>query len=309
MLKTQTYEKLFKLIDKSNIMLNDTSITSLLLLPDNNILMLADMSIKIFDTVNDCFISTITEEEFLSFVLPNDDIAICSWSGTLKVYNLNKGLNLIKRINLQEYDCLKDFRKYWQMFLIVDNSKVICSTLFEVYCYIVLLEYNSKNEFKCKQTSFGHTGPITSMVNIFNKRIASSCFSENFIKIWDIVDGFKCIKELLHEDFISSLIFRERNNVLISASDDKTIKIWDMMDYQCINTILSDFGNTCLCLLPNGFFASGDRSRKVKIWDLTMFNCINSLEVTVGYPVYFLLFSKDTRIASFIDKSLVIWSY
>jgi platelet-activating factor acetylhydrolase IB subunit alpha len=76
------------------------------------------------------------------------------------------------------------------------------------------------------------------MVNMFNKRIASSSYSD--IKIWGIVDGFNCKKELSHEDFISSLIFSERNNVLLSASDDKTIKVWDMMEYQCINMILSD---------------------------------------------------------------------
>jgi WD40 repeat protein len=146
-------------------------------------------------------------------------------------------------------------------------------------------------------------------VNIFNKRIASSFYSENFIKIWDIVDGFNCIKELSHEDFVSSLIFSERNNAIISASnDDKTIKVWDMIEYQCINMILSDFGYTCLCLLPNGFFASGDRDRKVKIWDMKPFKCINSLEVPAGYHVYFLLFLKDNRLVSFIDKSLVIWS-
>jgi hypothetical protein len=110
--------------------------------------MLASRSIKVFDTVNSCFISTITEEEFTSsaIVLPNANIAICSWSGTLIVYNLNKGLNCIKRINLQEYDCLNFFRKSWKMILIVDDSKVVCSALFEVDYHIVLLENNS-NEF------------------------------------------------------------------------------------------------------------------------------------------------------------------
>jgi WD40 repeat protein len=311
LLKTQTYEKLFKSIGKPNIILNDTSITSLLLLPDNNILMLADMSIKVFDTANNCFKCIITEDEYLSsaVLLPNGNIVISSWAGILKIYNLNKGLNYIKRINLQEYDCFKHFDESWKMFLTLDESKVICSALLEINYYIVLLEYNSKNEFECKHAIVGHPGFITSIVNIFNKRIASSSYDDIVIKIWDIIDGFKCIKELSHKNIISSLIFNERNNVLLSASEDKTIKVWDMMDYQCINTILSDFGNTCLCLLPNGFFASGDRGWKVRIWDMKTFKCINSLEVLVGYTVSSLLFLKDNRLVTFTGKNLIIWSY
>ncbi|KAJ5273520.1 hypothetical protein N7478_008645 [Penicillium angulare] len=76
-------------------------------------------------------------------------------------------------------------------------------------------------------TLSGHLGVVQSMVWFHDGRIASSS-SERDIKIWDSCSG-QCLSTLKgHHESVRSLLLSHDESRLISASIDKTLKIWNL---------------------------------------------------------------------------------
>jgi WD40 repeat protein len=193
------------------------------------------------------------------------------------------------------------------LLLLTDNTRVACSARTGQNFYIAILELN---DFKYQKAFTGHFGYITSIVNISGKRIASSS-RDTTVKIWDTVEGIKCVKELAHEVYVSALNFCERDNLLFSGSGEMgMINIWNMTDFKCIKTILNENRVECLRLLANGFFASGDTKGRIKIWDMNTYRCVEILE-RVGFCIWFLLLLKDNRLLSVSHGcgELISWGY
>ena len=98
-------------------------------------------------------------------------------------------------------------------------------------------------------------------------KIASA--SNQYIKIWDPVCNYNLITTISgHNSGIHSL--RTLNNgSMISASWDKTIKIWDKDNYKCVSTLT---GHTdyvqCLLVLSDTKFLSGSNDNTIKVWSL-----------------------------------------
>ncbi|NTW37409.1 MAG: hypothetical protein HGB17_15070, partial [Syntrophobacteraceae bacterium] len=56
----------------------------------------------------------------------------------------------------------------------------------------------------------------------------------------------------------------------VSASRDKTLKVWDIMTAECLNTFKGHTGKiNCLALTPNDeMIVSGSEDKTIKVWDL-----------------------------------------
>jgi WD40 repeat protein len=65
------------------------------------------------------------------------------------------------------------------------------------------------------------------------------------------------------------------DNIMVSAGNDKVIKIWDTEDFECIKTLNSAHyeGITCLIKLREDKFASSSADFSVKIWDISKVHC------------------------------------
>ena len=66
------------------------------------------------------------------------------------------------------------------------------------------------------------------------------------------------------------------NGVIVSGSDDKTIKLWK--DYKLFKTI-EDHTNSVrtFCQINNNYFASGSFDCTIKIWDINTWVCVQTL--------------------------------
>ncbi len=91
----------------------------------------------------------------------------------------------------------------------------------------------------------GHSGPIYSLIELNDGRIASGSKDTKII-IWDLQN--KKIDKVLegHLNSIYSLLQLREGN-LISCSEDFTIKIWDLIDYKILKNINFSFPIYC-CL-------------------------------------------------------------
>ena len=77
-----------------------------------------------------------------------------------------------------------------------------------------------------------------------------------------------------HSDFVNCLC-AVKNDLLISGSEDKTLKYWKISSLQCINTFKGHTGSvTCIQIIANkDEFLSGSFDRTIKLWNLNTGEC------------------------------------
>ena len=110
-----------------------------------------------------------------------------------------------------------------------------------------------------------------------------------------------------HTKSVKSIQINENSNRLISGSEDKTIKIWNLETGECLKTLREhhDWVN-CILIISNNKFLSGSDDKKIKIWDLDSFECLNTLKNEKG--IKSLCSILDNQIAcGCYDGSINIW--
>ena len=91
-------------------------------------------------------------------------------------------------------------------------------------------------------------------------------------------ENIKCIKTINVEK-ISCLEIIDSNTIASSSDDQNIIKIWNLNESRCINTLE---GHTyyviCLKLINTNIIASGSGDHRIKIWNLNDLTCTKTLE-------------------------------
>ena len=97
-------------------------------------------------------------------------------------------------------------------------------------------------------------------------------YRESAIRLWDVANGKETRRLEGHSDGILSLIFSPDGKRLISASTDRTIRIWDLSDTSKTTRprVLRGHDEEVmrLALLPDGqTLVSGSEDGVVYVWD------------------------------------------
>ncbi len=105
-----------------------------------------------------------------------------------------------------------------------------------------------------------------------------------------------------HELFVND-ICGTRDGIIVSASDDKTVRLWDRNGNQLAVCRGHEDGVTCVCVTKDGRIVSGSKDKTVRVWDRQG----NQLAVYNGHTegVNSVNILKDTTIvSSSYDKTL-----
>ncbi|MDP2363869.1 MAG: WD40 repeat domain-containing protein, partial [Ignavibacteria bacterium] len=77
-------------------------------------------------------------------------------------------------------------------------------------------------------TLLGHDAPVLTCIYNFNSSRLASTDSDGMIIIWEMPSGRLLRKIKAHKDIVQDVSFAEDNKTIVSASLDKTVKLWDI---------------------------------------------------------------------------------
>ncbi|POR37710.1 Nuclear distribution protein PAC1 [Tolypocladium paradoxum] len=118
--------------------------------------------------------------------------------------------------------------------------------------------------------------------------LLASCSSDLSIKLWDPADQYKNIRTLSgHDHSVSAVRFipsgagdsQSSGNLLVSASGDKTLRIWDTTTGYCIKALKGHTGwvrDVCPSL-DGQFLLSTGGDHTARLWDISIANPENKV--------------------------------
>ncbi|KAI8835163.1 putative platelet-activating factor acetylhydrolase isoform 1B alpha subunit [Chytriomyces cf. hyalinus JEL632] len=137
---------------------------------------------------------------------------------------------------------------------------------------------------ECERTLKGHTKAVNSVAFDFEERgsqLLASASSDLSIKIWDTASDYKCIRTLHgHSEIVSSVAFIYPGDLLVSASRDKTVKIWQLSNGICMQTIYAhdDWVRMVVASEDGRVLASCSNDQSIVISDVATGDVLNKLQ-------------------------------
>ncbi len=171
------------------------------------------------------------------------------------------------------------------------------------------------------QTLTGHDHLVSSVAFSPDSFLLASGSQDRTVKLWDISNR-KCLKTLSgYINTVRSVAFsptqdslsccaKNSERKLASGSDDKTVRLWNLNDGQCLNLRGHKGLVISVAFSPNGqTLASGSEDQTVKIWHVDKGECLNTLQGHTS-RIWTVAFSPDSHLlaSGSADRTVKLWS-
>ncbi|KAG0361586.1 hypothetical protein BG005_007871 [Podila minutissima] len=159
----------------------------------------------------------------------------------------------------------------------------------------------------------GHADSVLSLR--LEKDTVVSCSKDRTVKIWKISTG-ELVRTLVgHRAAVNAVQFSPEpsetmymghQRVVVSASGDRSIKIWSFETGECLRTLEGHTRGIACIQFEGNIIISGSSDKSIKIWDIARGECIRTL---VGHEdlVRTLQFSNGRIISGGYDETIKIW--
>jgi WD40 repeat protein len=153
-------------------------------------------------------------------------------------------------------------------------------------------------------------GTVLAVASIAEKDLWATGDTNNEIRLWN--GSSQQIRSFIgHKNWVRSLTFSPNEKFIASASDDQTVKIWDIESSQCVHTLEGHKERVwSVAFSPNGkLLASASEDKTIRIWDIENGKSIKILEEHTSW-IRSVAFSPDGTIlaSGSNDKTVKLWS-
>ncbi|XP_059057733.1 U5 small nuclear ribonucleoprotein 40 kDa protein [Achroia grisella] len=116
----------------------------------------------------------------------------------------------------------------------------------------------------------GHTGAILELCFSPDGSHLYTCATDNTVAVWDVPTGVRIKKLKGHSNFVNSVSGARRGpELLVSASDDNTIKLWDARKRNPVASFDSSYPVTSVLFNDTAEkIISGGIDNVIKVWDI-----------------------------------------
>lgn len=170
--------------------------------------------------------------------------------------------------------------------------------------YIKRIKLNSGN---IKFSTVYQNKNAYAIFSVDNQYFAEAIGTTNEIRIWSVELG-QCIKTFQgHSDRITCLLFHPNEECIISASEDGTIRIWNIDSEECLLLIDNYYSISCVDLSPDGqSIVSSSADCAIKIWDIRNGQCVKTFK---GQNRWYnsLFFSPNGNLLMVAQEDIRIW--
>lgn len=126
----------------------------------------------------------------------------------------------------------------------------------------------------------GHTGAVLEVHWSTGEDFLFSASTDKTVGVWDPNVGERVKKCKGHSSFVNSCCPARRGpQLIVSGSDDSTIRLWDVRVKGCLETINNGFPVTAVCFSDQSdkVFSAGI-DNEIKVWDLRKSQVLMTLE-------------------------------
>jgi len=176
-------------------------------------------------------------------------------------------------------------------------------------CTVMVWDLHTRRNL---QTLMGHTGWVRSVTSdisdvadadeyerlIDDLKFVVSGSGDGTIRLWDISNPDleeKCIKILKGHEGGVTCVKSDSNGVIVSSSVDKTVKIWDRNQSECVQTLIGHEKYVKTLQFRSHALVTGGGDRCIRLWDIRSGKCHR--KINTHDPVNVLQFNEDQIVA------------
>jgi WD40 repeat protein len=133
------------------------------------------------------------------------------------------------------------------------------------------------------------------------------------IRIHDIraANNHICLSQYVgHRSIVTDVHFTREDTYIVSASFDRTVKIWNAQSASCERTLIGHTDSVTTCnVTPDGrYIASGSTDCTIRLWDFNNGECIAVIKKHTKW-VKVVRFTQDGRylITAGLDHKVYVW--
>lgn len=180
------------------------------------------------------------------------------------------------------------------------------------------LEYLSHQEYKATvvRTLKGMSGLVYSIADLSQyKENTGAIGNYNNVLIYDLATAQKKSELIGHSSYIWCIVHIPdyRNNCIVSASQDNTIKLWNLDTQTCEKTLIghNNWVTTIqLFKIDPKILISASYDHNIKFWNLDSGECIKTLGSVFGKGVLNAYFAHESYIVyGSVGNSLKVYDY
>lgn len=148
---------------------------------------------------------------------------------------------------------------------------------------------------KNKERKLNNTNPVSSIAVGMDRKTIYCSDNTSIIKKYDLLNvNIPVVNYAGHTDQVNCIALSKDNKFLVSASSDKTIKIWNTVTGKLEKTLIGhDWKVLTVAISQNGkYIISGSNDGSTKLWDIETGKEIRSYD-NIGTNVRGVAFSND----------------